>query len=93
MLPPAFAGVESNLWLLLVAAIRPGAAFFAAPLFGQTSVPVQVRFVIAVAIGMAGYAAVPFHLPADGVASFAIMCTCPFRRPLPRPPLNIGTLR
>jgi flagellar biosynthetic protein FliR len=71
MLPPAFAGVESYLWLLLVAAIRPGAAFFAAPLFGQTAVPVQVRFVIAVAIGMAGYAAVPFHLPAQGVASFA----------------------
>ena len=71
MLPPAFAGIETNLWLFLVAAIRPGAAFFAAPLFGQTQVPVQVRFVIAVAIGMAGYAAVPFHLPADGVTSFA----------------------
>jgi len=71
MLPPAFAGVEANLWLLLVAAIRPGAAFFAAPLFGQTMVPVQVRFVIAVAIGMAGYNAVPFHLPPDGVTSFA----------------------
>lgn len=71
MLPPAFAGVEANLWLMLVAAIRPGAAFFAAPLFGQTHVPVQVRFVIAVAIGMAGYAAVPFQLPAGGVASFS----------------------
>ena len=71
MLPPAFAGVESNLWLMLVAAIRPGAAFFAAPLFGQTAVPVQVRFVIAVAIGMAGYSAAPFHLPPDGVTSFA----------------------
>jgi flagellar biosynthetic protein FliR len=71
VLPPAFAGVEAHLWLLLVAAIRPGAAFFAAPLFGQTAVPVQVRFVIAVAIGMAGYAAVPFQLPAEGVASFA----------------------
>jgi len=71
MLPPAFAGVEANLWLLLVAAIRPGAAFFAAPLFGQTVVPVQVRFVIAVAIGMAGYAAVPFHLPPEGITSFA----------------------
>ena len=70
MLPPAFAGMEANLWLMLVAAIRPGAAFFAAPLFGNTAVPPQVRFVIAVAIGMAGYAAVPFHLPAGGVASF-----------------------
>jgi flagellar biosynthetic protein FliR len=71
MLPPAFAGIEANLWLLLVAAIRPGAAFFAAPLFGQTSVPVIVRFVIAVAIGMAGAAAATFHLPPDGITSFA----------------------
>jgi flagellar biosynthesis protein FliR len=71
MLPAAFAGVEANLWLLLVAAIRPGAAFLAAPLFGQTMVPVQVRFVIAVAIGMAGYTAVPFHLPPGGITSFA----------------------
>jgi len=71
MLPPAFAGVEANLWLLLVASIRPGAAFFAAPLFGQTSVPIIVRFVIAVAIGMAGAAAAPFHLPPDGITSFA----------------------
>ena len=71
MLPPAFAGVESYLWVLLVAAIRPGAAFFAAPLFGQAMVPVQLRFVIAVAIGMAGYAAVPFQLPPDGITSFA----------------------
>jgi len=71
MLPPAFAGLEANLWLLLVAAIRPGAAFFAAPLFGNTSVPPQVRFVIAVAIGLAGYNAVPFHLPPEGIASFA----------------------
>lgn len=71
MLPPAFAGAEAHLWLFLVAAIRPGAAFFAAPLFGQTSVPAQLRLVISVAIGMAGYNAVPFHLPPGGVASFA----------------------
>jgi flagellar biosynthesis protein FliR len=70
MLPPAFAGVEAHLWLLLVAGLRPGAAFFAAPLFGQTNVPMQVRFVVAVAIGMAGYNAAPFTLPADGITSF-----------------------
>jgi flagellar biosynthesis protein FliR len=73
MLPPAFAGLEANLWLWLVAAIRPGAAFFAAPLFGMASVPVQLRFVVAIAIGMAGLNAVPFHLPPDGVTSFAGM--------------------
>jgi flagellar biosynthesis protein FliR len=71
MLPPAFAGLETNLWLWLVAAIRPGAAFFAAPVFGNAAVPMQLRFVVAVAIGMAGITAVPFALPPDGVTSFA----------------------
>ena len=70
MLPPAFAGLEANLWLLLVAAIRPGAAFFAAPVFGMASVPAQLRFVVALAIGMAGFNAVPFVLPPGGLGSF-----------------------
>ena len=71
LLPTAFAGAEAQLWLWMVAMIRPGAAFFAAPLFGMASVPPQVRLVIALAIGMAGMNAVPFQLPADGVTSFA----------------------
>ncbi|WP_420140762.1 flagellar biosynthetic protein FliR [Sphingomonas sp.] len=71
MFPPAFADLEANLWLLLLAAIRPGAAFFAAPLFGMTSVPIQLRFVVAVAIGMAALNVVPFQLPPGGIASFA----------------------
>ena len=71
MLPPAFAGLESQLWLWMVAMIRPGAAFYAAPLFGMAAVPTQVRLVVALAIGMAGLSAVPFHLPPTGVASFA----------------------
>lgn len=71
MFPPAFAGLEATLWILLVAAIRPGAAFFAAPVFGLAAVPMQVRLVIAVAVGMAGYNAVPFTLPPDGITSFA----------------------
>lgn len=76
MFPAAFADVESWLWMLLLAAIRPGAAFFAAPLFGMVAVPMQVRFVIAVAVGMAGMNAVPFTMPAGGIASitgFAIV--------------------
>lgn len=75
MLPQAFAGVEANLWLLLLASIRPGAAFFAAPLFGQSAVPMQARLVVAVAIGMAGFSAVPFQLPAGGVGSFEGIAT------------------
>jgi flagellar biosynthetic protein FliR len=71
MLPPAFAGLEPQLWLWMVAMIRPGAAFFAAPLFGMAAVPAQLRLVVALAIGMAGLAVVPFQLPPDGVTSFA----------------------
>ncbi|WP_167075351.1 flagellar biosynthetic protein FliR [Sphingomonas vulcanisoli] len=71
MMPAAFAGLEGQMWLWLVAMIRPGAAFFAAPLFGMAAVPVQLRLVISLAIGMAGYATTPFFLPPDGVTSVA----------------------
>jgi flagellar biosynthesis protein FliR len=71
VLPPAFAELEGQLWLWLVAMIRPGAAFLAAPVFGVAAVPVQLRLVVALAIGMAGIAAVPFALPPDGVTSVA----------------------
>lgn len=71
MLPPAFADLEGQLWLWLVAMLRPGAAFFAAPIFGMAQVPVQLRLVVALAIGMAGLAAVPYTLPPEGVTSVA----------------------
>src|SRR3546814_14469302 len=41
MIAPGLAGVEAQLWLWLIAMIRPGAAFFAAPVFGTRAVPVQ----------------------------------------------------
>ena len=68
-LPAAFAGLEAQLWLLLLAAIRPGAAFLAAPVFGAPQVPVQIRFVIALAVGMPALAAHAFTLPPDGIVS------------------------
>ena len=71
LLPAGFADLEASLWLWLVAMIRPGAAFVAAPVFGMVAVPVQLRLVVALAVGMAGLAAQPFVLPADGVASVA----------------------
>ena len=71
LMPAGFAGLEQQLWIWLVAMIRPGAAFLAAPVFGVASVPVQLRLVVALAIGMAGLSAQPFHLPPDGVASIA----------------------
>ena len=71
MMPQGFAGLEAQLWLWLVAAIRPGAAFIAAPVFGAPQVPVQLRLVVALAIGIPALGAVPFALPLDGLGSFA----------------------
>jgi flagellar biosynthesis protein FliR len=70
-LPHGFAGVEAQLWLWLLAMIRPGAAFLAAPVFGSASVPVQLRLIVALAVGMAGLQVVPFAVPPDGVVSVA----------------------
>lgn len=71
MIAPGFAGVEAQLWLLLIAMIRPGAALFAAPVFGAAAVPVQLRIILSLAVGMAAMASVPFALPPGGVASIA----------------------
>ena len=71
MIPAGFAGVEDQLWVWLVAMIRPGAAFLAAPIFGASFVPIQLRAVIALAIGIPGIAAANFHLPPDGLVTMA----------------------
>ena len=69
--PAGFAGVEAQLWLWLLAMIRPGAAFLAAPVFGAQAVPVQLRLVVSLAIGIAGLSAAQFAMPDGGIASFA----------------------
>ena len=71
MIEPGFANVEAQLWIWLIAMIRPGAAFLAAPIFGARAVPVQLRLILSLAIGMAAMNAVVFQMPRDGVASFA----------------------
>lgn len=71
MIAPGFAGVEAQLWLWLIAMIRPGAAFIAAPVFGAPAVPVHLRLILSLAVGMAALNSVSFSLPAGGVASFA----------------------
>jgi flagellar biosynthetic protein FliR len=71
MMPEGFAGVEAQLWLWLVAMIRPGAAFLAAPVFGAAFVPVQTRLIISLAVGIPALAATNFTLPADGLVSIA----------------------
>src|SRR3546814_17351188 len=46
---------------------RPGAAFIAAPVFGAASVPVQLRLVIALAVGVPAAAASGMALPPEGI--------------------------
>lgn len=71
MIAPGFAGVEAQLWLWLLAMVRPGAAFLAAPIFGAAAVPVQLRLILSMAVGMAALNAAPFALPDGGLASVA----------------------
>ncbi len=71
MIAPGFAGVEAQLWVWLVAMIRPGAAFLAAPIFGANAVPVQLRLILSLALGMAALNSVTITLPDGGIASMA----------------------
>ncbi|MFS0737583.1 flagellar biosynthetic protein FliR [Sphingomonas sp. 1P06PA] len=70
-MPAGFAGLEAQLWIWLIAMIRPGAAFLAAPIFGAPAVPLQVRLIISLAIGIPAMAATPFALPEGGIATIA----------------------
>lgn len=71
MIPAAFAGFETQLLIWFVAMIRPGAALLAAPLFGAAAVPLQVRIILSVAVGIPAAAASQLALPAEGLASLA----------------------
>jgi flagellar biosynthesis protein FliR len=69
MIPEGFVGVEAQLWLWMVAMIRPGAAFLAAPIFGAAFVPVQIRLILALAIGIPALSVTDLVLPADGLVT------------------------
>jgi flagellar biosynthetic protein FliR len=69
MFPAGFAGLEASLWLYLVAMVRPGAAFLAAPVFGAANVAVQVRLILALAIGIPALSGTPLDLPDGGLAT------------------------
>jgi flagellar biosynthetic protein FliR len=71
MIPEGFAGVEAQLWLWMVAMIRPGACFLAAPIFGASFVPVQLRLIVALAVGIPALQTTGFVLPQEGLASIA----------------------
>jgi len=71
MIAPGLAGVEDQLWIWIMAMVRPGAALFAAPVFGATGVPVQLRVMLALMVGIAAAGSTPIGLPPDGIVSFA----------------------
>jgi flagellar biosynthetic protein FliR len=70
VIAPGFIGVEAQLWVLLVAMVRPGAAFIAAPIFGAPAVPIQLRLILSLALGVAALNSVTITLPAGGIATF-----------------------
>ena len=69
MIAPGFAGLEEQLWLWMFAMIRPGAALFAAPVTGAARVPIQLRLIVALAVGMAGIGSGNLAMPPSGIIS------------------------
>lgn len=69
MNPADIPNIEAMLQLWMVSMIRPGAAFLAAPVFGASNVPVQLRLVIALAVGLPAVSASGMALPPDGLVS------------------------
>lgn len=69
MNPADIPNIEAMLQLWMLGMLRPGAAFLAAPVFGATNVPVQLRLVVALAVGVPAVAASGMVLPAEGIAS------------------------
>jgi flagellar biosynthesis protein FliR len=72
-MPAQYGNIEAQLLIWMFAMIRPGAAFIAAPIFSAPAVPVQLRLIIALAIGVPATTSAGFSLPPEGMASFAGM--------------------
>lgn len=71
MIPAELAGIEAQLLVWFVAMLRPGAALMAAPVFGATAVPLQVRIVLSLAVGIPAATAAQIALPPTGMVSVA----------------------
>jgi flagellar biosynthetic protein FliR len=69
MLDFAFGNLENTLQTYMLAMIRPGAAMLAAPFFGAANVPLQLRLVLALALGLPVAAIVAPAFPAEGILS------------------------
>jgi flagellar biosynthesis protein FliR len=71
LIPAGFIGVEAQLIVWATAMIRPGAAMLVAPGLGQRGLPVQLRVMVALAIGVAASGRVEPLLPDAGMVSVA----------------------
>ena len=71
MIPASFAGLETQLLLWFVAMIRPGAAMMAAPAFGSGTIPLQVRIILSLAVGIPAATVTHVALPVTGIVSIA----------------------
>ena len=69
MIAPGFAEFESQMWIWIMAMIRPSAAMVVAPIFGAANIPVQIRIILAFMIGMVATNSVDFVLPTDTAIS------------------------
>lgn len=65
--------LEDQLWVLIFLMVRIGAALMAAPLFGARSVPVEVRIVIAGAVGVFVMNWLPVRQPEEMLAIETIL--------------------
>ena len=65
------AGIETQLLVWFVAIVRPGTALMAAPLLGSTAVPLQVRIILSLAVGVPAAASTQIAIPAEGMVSLA----------------------
>jgi flagellar biosynthesis protein FliR len=63
--------LEAQLLVLILASVRPGAALVAAPVFGASQVPLQLRLLVALAIGVPASGISPLTLPEGGMVSWA----------------------
>ncbi|MEP2988251.1 MAG: flagellar biosynthetic protein FliR [Parasphingorhabdus sp.] len=71
MIAPGFAEVEGQIWIWMLAMIRPSAAMVVAPIFGSANVPIQIRIILAFMIGMVATNTVSFDLPSDTAISLS----------------------
>lgn len=65
----AFGNIEASLQVWMVSMVRPGAAMLAAPFFGAGNVPMQLRLMLALALGMPVAGLIEPAIPAAGMIS------------------------